>query len=75
MQYHHCLKAGNVYVRPEHYDYVDEMCDFPTGVHDDEVDASSQALNRLRQVVAKRLTRDPEEWNEEDQINSIVDYM
>ena len=69
------FEAGNVYVRPEHFEYVDEMCDFPTGIHDDEVDASSQALNRLRQIIAEPYYKDPEAWDEVDQINSIVDYM
>lgn len=70
------IEAGNVYVRPEHYEFIDEMCDFPTGVHDDEVDACSQALNRLRQVVADLPTvRDEDDLNENDQVNNILNYI
>jgi len=29
-------------------DYVDSMCRFPKGQHDDDVDSTSQALNYLR---------------------------
>ena len=31
--------------------FVDELATFPTGKHDDQVDAFSQALNRLRAMV------------------------
>jgi phage terminase large subunit-like protein len=27
--------------------YLDELCSFPTGTHDDQVDASSGAFNQL----------------------------
>lgn len=39
------LSAGNVSVVEAHWtdDYIDEMCSFPNGAHDDQVDASSGA--------------------------------
>lgn len=49
------IEAGNVWLPdPERVDapwvgaYVDELAAFPTGRHDDQVDATSQALNRLQ---------------------------
>lgn len=46
------VEAGNVYLpapalAPWVGDYVDQLAAFPTGAHDDEVDQTSQALNRL----------------------------
>lgn len=42
-------EAGNVrLVRgPWNNEYIDELCAFPTGVHDDQVDATSGAFNKL----------------------------
>lgn len=39
------LSAGTVHILETHWtdDYLDEMCSFPNGVHDDQVDASSGA--------------------------------
>lgn len=45
------VEAGNVYlpaVAPWIGDFLSEIRAFPTGVHDDQVDAMTQALNRLR---------------------------
>ncbi|MGA9390324.1 MAG: phage terminase large subunit [Candidatus Sulfotelmatobacter sp.] len=45
------IEAGRVFL-PESVpwlnDYVDELAAFPTGVHDDAVDSTTQALNYLR---------------------------
>jgi len=46
------VESGNVYLpdpqlAPWVVDYLDQMEEFPTGAHDDEVDQTSQALNRL----------------------------
>lgn len=45
------VEAGNVHlpISPGWVDeYVDELADFPSGTNDDQVDATSQALNYLR---------------------------
>lgn len=47
------VEAGNVYlpdpsIDPNIGDFIEEWSTFPNGVHDDEVDACSQALNRLK---------------------------
>jgi predicted phage terminase large subunit-like protein len=46
------FEAGNVFFPPKNmYPWVDdleaELCTFPTGVHDDQVDSLTQALTRL----------------------------
>lgn len=43
-------EAGNVFLvaGPWNATYLDELCMFPNGTHDDQVDASSGAFNRLR---------------------------
>lgn len=43
------FEAGNVFVASEDWtkDYVDEMTRFPASAHDDQVDATSQALTYL----------------------------
>ena len=46
------IEAGNVYIpdpsiAPWVHDFVEECAAFPRGAHDDQVDAMSQALNRL----------------------------
>ena len=44
------IESGNVHL-PKHKrftgDFVEECCAFPNAAHDDQVDAMSQALNRL----------------------------
>ncbi len=45
------IEAGKVFLpesAPWLSDYVDELAAFPTGVHDDAVDSTTQALNYLR---------------------------
>lgn len=48
------FQAGNVYIPEDETkfpwvnDYVAEMISFPAGAHDDQVDATTQALNYLR---------------------------
>lgn len=45
------IEAGKVFIpesAPWLADYVDELAAFPTGVHDDAVDSTTQALNYLR---------------------------
>lgn len=47
------FEAGNVYVpdpsiAPWVHDYINELTTFPNGIHDDDVDATSQALIELR---------------------------
>ncbi|GBR74602.1 phage terminase protein [Candidatus Termititenax aidoneus] len=44
------FEAGNVYVpeaAPWVYDYIEELITFPNAAHDDQVDATTQALNYL----------------------------
>lgn len=46
------IEAGNVYlpdpsIAPWVHDFMEECSAFPNGAHDDQVDAMSQALNRL----------------------------
>lgn len=40
---------GNVYIvrRPWNIDYINELCKFPYGAHDDQVDATADAINWL----------------------------
>ena len=50
------IEAGNVWL-PKYgsftADFVEECAAFPTGAHDDQVDAMTQALNRLIYFGAK----------------------
>lgn len=43
------FRSGNVYLVQEEWniDYVDELCAFPNGKHDDRVDSCTQGLNQL----------------------------
>ena len=45
-------ESGNVYIPEKEWtnDYVNELVGFPNSKNDDEVDATSQALNRLRNI-------------------------
>lgn len=46
-------EAGNVFVLKADWTqgYLNEMCEFPSGAHDDQVDASSGAFSKLSGVV------------------------
>lgn len=43
------ITSGNVFLprEPWTHDFVEECASFPNGAHDDQVDAMSQALNKL----------------------------
>lgn len=49
-------EAGNVYLLRAAWneEYIRELCDFPTGDHDDQVDGSSAAYNALVKMPAQR---------------------
>lgn len=56
------VEAGNVYlpdssIAPWIHDFIGECAAFPTGVHDDQVDAMTQALNRLAAINNNNLFR------------------
>lgn len=49
------IEAGNVFIpdpqiAPWVHDYIEELCNFPRGKYDDQVDATTQALNRLSNI-------------------------
>jgi predicted phage terminase large subunit-like protein len=51
------VEANNIYL-PENrswvHDFIEECAAFPTGAHDDQVDAMTQALIRIREISASR---------------------
>jgi predicted phage terminase large subunit-like protein len=68
------IEAGDVYIHRSHYDLVNEAADFPNSDHDDEVDAMTQALNKLRNIIAIIPKVDPDRWNDDDQIDALLAY-
>lgn len=69
------VEAGDVHLKSEHFSLIDEAIDFPNSDHDDEVDAMSQALNRLRNVVAiEKKPKEEDEWDFDDQINDVLSF-
>ncbi len=61
------VESGNVYL-PENApwvnDYIIELISFPNAEHDDEVDSTTQALNRLRSITAIEMTEEQKELEE-----------
>lgn len=53
-------EAGNIYLPNTEWveDYIDELCKFPNAEHDDEVDATTQALNKLKELDATVVEED-----------------
>lgn len=69
------VEAGQIHVREQDADLIDECCDFPFAEHDDQVDAMSQLLNKTRSLLA--LLPEPKnryirEW--EDEANDVVSF-
>lgn len=62
-------EAGNVRVKRANWStaYISEMCGFPTGAHDDQVDGSSGAFNRLTGIVEAN-------WSELDDLGTVEEY-
>lgn len=67
------LEAGNVFIKPDHSSLIDEAVDFPNSDHDDEVDAMSQALNRMRNINPQSYEKQ-EIYEYEDEINKVLGY-
>lgn len=53
------VEAGNVYVKRAAWNHawIEELCAFPTGKHDDQVDSVSGAFNRLLERSARKEAR------------------
>lgn len=72
------IEAGNVYIPETEWtnDYINELVAFPNGKHDDEVDSTTQALNKLRTINAdvRELTEEEVRQQEKrkEQIRSIA---
>jgi len=68
-------EAGNVrLVRgPWNSEYINELCSFPGGSHDDMVDASSGAFHKLAfdKVVIRNPTRTPSRWAEAGTLTGV----
>lgn len=70
-----CFETGAVHL-PDRYwtpEYIAEFLAFPNGDHDDEVDATSQALNRLMKITLNRetLKQREERLKQENEYNDI----
>lgn len=70
------LEAGNVFILDSQGSLIEEAVEFPNSEHDDEVDAMTQALNRLRNVTAELPTiKDPDIIEFEDEIDNVLGYL
>lgn len=61
------IESGNVYLPEKEdwvYDYINELISFPNAEHDDDVDCTTQALNRLRSITAREMTEEQKELYE-----------
>lgn len=70
------VEAGNVWLPspelcPWVSEVIDEAADFPTAVHDDDVDAMTQALNRL---ILQPLIAGEELYTAADVFDDLADY-
>ena len=68
------IEAGQVFIRTEDYSLEDEVVDFPNSDHDDEVDAMSQALNRLRNIYADIPEREYIDDNYDEELESVLNF-
>lgn len=71
------IEAGNVHLPhpslcPWVDDFVEEFAGFPNGAHDDQVDQTTQALNRL--LLQPLLTEQVDEWTPLADEYQIIDY-
>lgn len=71
------IEAGNVHLpnpqlAPWVGDYVEEFAGFPNAAHDDQVDHTTQGLNRL--LLQPLLTADADEWTQLAPEHSIINY-
>nr|WOE43422.1 MAG: terminase large subunit [Caudoviricetes sp.] len=71
------IEAGNVHLpnpqlAPWVGDYVEEFAGFPNAAHDDQVDHTTQGLNRL--LLQPLLTADDDEWTQLAPEHSIINY-
>lgn len=71
------IEAGNVHLpnpqlAPWVDDYVEEFAGFPNAAHDDQVDHTTQGLNRL--LLQPLLTADADEWTQLAPEHSIINY-
>ena len=70
------FESGNIYIKKEHKDFENELCDFPYGKHDDDVDACTQDLNQTRNIPANLpAEKDPYSRSIEDEMNSVMDFI
>ena len=62
------VASGNVYL-PRHeewvHEYIEEMCSFPNGSHDDQVDATTQMLSKLLFFYAELVEEHVNEYQED----------
>lgn len=63
-----CFECGNVYLpdRPWLSGYINEFVGFPNALHDDEVDATSQALMRLMNIATYSYTEEETQQREKE---------
>lgn len=68
------MEAGNVYLLKAGWnnDFVEECASFPNGKHDDDVDAMSQALTRLKDMPADDIVLSEEEQYRQRQYRQQV---
>lgn len=75
------FEAGNVYfpdteIAPWVVEYMDELAAFPAGTHDDDVDSTTQALNRfIYYTNAGSPPKDPPKNHEEVVARRIEDHL
>lgn len=72
------FESGNVWlpdasIAPWIVEYVDELCAFPNAAHDDDVDSTSQALNRLIYYTDHREPAPPPPKDHEEALARRVD--
>jgi predicted phage terminase large subunit-like protein len=70
------VEAGDVIIHHTHGSLIEESVEFPNSEHDDEVDCMTQALNRLRNVLAQPpRVKDPDVIEYEDELDEILGYQ